>query len=422
MERRVLITGAGVLSPLGSSPAAMHAALIAGESGLGAVSLFPLDGLVSAEGARAAEVRGFDARAHLPEGNLRPLDRIGRLVAAAAGEALADAGWTAELRREREVGLVLGTMFCGIHTIAEFDRRGLTLGPSYASPMDFANTVLNSAAGQTAIWHGLRGVNSTVAGGAASGLQAVAYAAELIAGGRAEALLAGGAEELSYEAFLGFSRAGRLCGSNGATISRVSGVAEVPVPFDARRNGFVLGEGAGLAMLEGAETAARRGARVLAEVRGWGAAYDPSRGEEPARAERAVQRAVERALAAAGVDAGEVDAVWCSASGSPAGDRAEARGIAAAFGVRAVPATALKSMLGEGLGAAGGLAVADILETMRDGALASIAGLEQLEEGFSLGVSAQRRALPVRQALACAAGFDGQVAALVLKAFGAAEA
>jgi 3-oxoacyl-[acyl-carrier-protein] synthase II len=413
MDRRVLITGAGAISPLGSSPAAMHRALAAGESGLGAVSLFPLDGLAPAPAARAAEIRGFDARAHLPEGNLRPLDRIGRLVAAAAGEALADAGWTAELRREREVGLVLGTMFCGIHTIAEFDRRGLTLGPSYASPMDFANTVINSAAGQTAIWHGLRGVNSTVAGGAASGLQAVAYAAELIAGGRAEALLAGGAEELSYEAFLGFARAGRLCGSNGGP------PAEVPVPFDARRNGFVLGEGAGLAMLESAESAAGRGARALAEVRGWGAAYDPSRGEQPARAERAVARAVERALAAAEVAAEEIDAAWCSANGSPAGDRAEARGLAAAFGGRAVPATALKSMLGEGLGAAGGLAVADVLETMRDGALAGIAGLEQLEEGFALSVSPHRRDLPVRLALACAAGFDGQVAAVVLGAAGA---
>src|SRR6185295_2478049 len=96
-----------------------------------------------------------------------------------------------------------------------FDRRGLQLGPAHASPLDFANSVINAAAGQAAIWHNLRGVNSTLSAGEASGLQAIAYAADLIRGGRAEALLAGGAEELCFESFLGYYRAGRLCGSAG---------------------------------------------------------------------------------------------------------------------------------------------------------------------------------------------------------------
>jgi act minimal PKS chain-length factor (CLF/KS beta) len=167
-------------------------------------------------------------------------------------------------------------------------------------------------------------------------------------------------------------------------------------------------------MLESAESAARRGARVLAEVRGWACAYDPSRGEDPERAARAVARAVAGALAAAGVAPSGLDAVWSSASGSVAGDRAEARGLAAALGGRAVPVTAPKSMLGEGLGAAGGLAVVDVLETMRDGLLAGIAGLAETEEGFPLAVSAARREVPVRLALASAASMDGQASALVL--------
>jgi 3-oxoacyl-[acyl-carrier-protein] synthase II len=410
MDRRVVITGSGAISPLGSSPSAVHAALVAGRSGIGPVSLFPTDGLVCAQGG---EVVGFDARAHLPEGNLRPLDRIGRLVASAAAEALADSGWSFALRVEREAGLVLGTMFCGVHTIAEFDRRGMSLGPSCASPMDFANSVINAAAGQAAIWHGLRGVNSTVAGGAASGLQAVAYAAEMIAGGGAEALLAGGAEELCYEVFLGFCQAGRLCGSNG---SGGAEMGERPVPFDSRRNGFALGEGAGLAMLESEASAARRGARVLGEVRGWGAAYDPSRGEDPGRGARAASRAVSRALARGGVDASKVDAVWASANGSVVGDRAEAWGLAAALDGRPVPVTALKSMLGEGLGAAGGLALVDLLETLRDGRLAGIAGLEETDQWFRLSASPESREVAVGLALACAAGMDGQVSALLIAA------
>src|SRR6185295_14453954 len=141
-----------------------------------------------------------------------------RLLLVAAGQALERSGLNGQdpaAAAEREVGLVVGTNFCSVRTIAEFDRRGQQLGPSYASPIDFANSVINAAAGQAAIWYGLRGVNSTVSAGEASGLMAISQGADLIAGGRAEALLAGGVEELCFEAMLGFERAGRLASSNG---------------------------------------------------------------------------------------------------------------------------------------------------------------------------------------------------------------
>ncbi len=282
--RRVVVTGAGVISPLGDSPAALHAALCAGESALKPVELFATNGLGA---VRAGEIRPFDARAYLGDRNLRPVDRTSRLLLVAAGQALASAGWTPERLDEREVGLVLGTTFCSVRTIAEFDRRGQQLGPGYASPMDFANSVINAAAGQAAIWHRLRGVNSTLCAGEASGLLAIAYAADLIAGGRADALLAGGAEELCFESFLGCFRAGRLCGP------RPDG-GERPVPFDRRRNGFALAEGAALLMLEDAESAAARGATVLAEVVAHGQAFAPA----PAARAGAVARAAGLALGA----------------------------------------------------------------------------------------------------------------------------
>jgi 3-oxoacyl-(acyl-carrier-protein) synthase len=261
-RRRVVVTGAGVVSPLGDSAAGLHRALCEGRSALRPVELFATDGMGA---RRAGEVRPFDPQVYLGDRNLRPLDRTSRLVAAAVGLALADSGWTAERRAAHDVGLVLGTMFCSLRTIAEFDRRSLQLGPSHASPLDFANSVINAAAGQAAIWHGLRGVNSTVSAGEASGLAAIAQAADLIRGGRAEAVLAGGAEELCFESFFGMHQAGRLCGGGGAP--------EVPVPFDARRNGFALSEGAAVLMLEEAGAAAARGARVRAEVLGHGAAF-----------------------------------------------------------------------------------------------------------------------------------------------------
>ena len=196
------------------------------------------------------------------------------------------------------MGLVLGTMFGSIRTISEFDRRALSAGPNYVKPFEFANSVINAAAGQTAIWHGLTGVNSTISGGTTAGLEAVGYAAGLIAGGHAATLLAGGADELCFESFLGFARAGLLCGTGDG------GGEERPVPFDARRNGFVLGEGAALLVLEPAAAAAERGAAVLAEVRGWGAAYDPSRGRDERSATAAMARAVGAALTAAAVGPG----------------------------------------------------------------------------------------------------------------------
>ena len=400
--RRVVVTGAGVISPLGDSPAALHAALCAGESALKPVELFPTNGLGT---VRAGEIRPFDARAYLGDRNLRPVDRTSRLLLVAAGQALASAGWTPERLDEREVGLVLGTTFCSVRTIAEFDRRGQQLGPGYASPMDFANSVINAAAGQAAIWHRLRGVNSTLSGGEASGLMAIAYAADLIAGGRADALLAGGAEELCFESFLGCFRAGRLCGP------RPDG-AERPVPFDRRRNGFALSEGAALLMLEDAESAAARGATVLAEVVAHGQAFAPS----PAARAGAVARAAGLALGQAGLAAEEIDCVSAAANGSPEGDRAEAAGLAAAFGRAAatVPVTAVKGALGEALGASGGFQAVALLETFRTGELPGVAGLEATEEGCALGgLAAAARPVAARRALASGVGWDGHCCAVV---------
>jgi len=388
--RRVVVTGAGVLSPLGDSGAAFHGALLAGKSALGPVTLFPTAGLPA---LLAGELASFDAQASLGEGNLRPLDRISRMVVVAADRALVASGFTRALRAEREVGLVLGTMLSGVRTIAEFDRRGLTRGPSYVSPFDFANSVLNAAAGQTAIWHDLRGVNSTMAGSGVSGLQAIASAADLIRSGRADALLAGGADELCYETLLGFSRTGRLCREG-----------ERPRPFSPEGSGFALAEGVALVMLEEAESAAARGATALAEICGHGAAFDSARGTDPERAARAVARALSAALADAGLAPAEIDALSAAANGSRAGDAAEAAGIAAVFPDRKdLPLAAIKGLAGEALGAGGALQVVDLLETLHDGRLAAVTGGD-----------GEGRAMTVRHALVDAMGFDGQHAALVL--------
>jgi 3-oxoacyl-(acyl-carrier-protein) synthase len=399
VSRRVVITGAGAICSLAESVEDLQAALQQGRSGLKPVELFSPNGLGPQQ---AGEVRPFEPRTWLGDRNLRPVDRTARLLLAAAQQALDASGWTPERRKESEVGLVLGTMYCSIHTISEFDRRNVQLGPSYASPFDFANSVINAAAGQAAIWHHLWGVNSTVAAGEASGLVALTTAADLIRGGREAAVLAGGAEELCHESYLAFHRAGRLG-------------ARRPVPFDAQRDGMALGEGAAILVLEEAGSAS---GPVLAEILGHGAAFDPTGGEGAARA---MERAVRLALEDAGLAPEGIDAVSTGANGSIEEDRREAMGIAAALGDRAatVPVTAVKSMLGEALGASGALQTVAALGTLRDGILPGISGLESTGEGFPLpAVSAQSRPIEARRILITASGAGGHCCALILGGVG----
>lgn len=410
---KVVVTGAGVISSIADSAAGLHAALCEGQSGLKPIELFSTEGLGCHQ---AGEIRPFEPRDYLGERNLRPIDRTSRLLLVAAGQALKAAGYLlgqsaddAAAMTEKELGLVLGTTFCSVRTIAEFDRRGLQLGPSYASPFDFANSVINAAAGQAAIWFGLSGSNSTVSAGEASGLAAIAYAADQIRSGRAEALLAGGAEELCFESFLGHFRAGRLCGAG-------SGGEEVPVPFHPRRNGFALAEGAALLMLEDAGAAARRGVPVLAEVLGHGSAFAPRRTLPDAS--RAVARAVRLALEDAEIGPADVDCLSVSANGSLEGDLWEALGIAEALGARAadLPVAAIKSLLGEALGASGGLQAVALLGTLADGALPGIPGLD-LDGDIPLrGARDATRRVPAGRALATALSTDGHAFAVLLGA------
>jgi 3-oxoacyl-[acyl-carrier-protein] synthase II len=405
-ERRVVVTGLGLVTPLGDHPADVHQALCAGTSG---VEVSNGEGGAETAGAAVAPVRNFTVERYLGSaGNVRPLDRSGRLLAAAAALALADAGLSVELREREAVGLVAGTLFGGLRTIGEFDRRQLEAGPTYVKPLDFANSVINAAAGQAAIWHRLPGVNTTLAGGPTAGLQAIAYAADLIRAGRANVILAGGFEELSPEDLLVFARAGMLRRDGDAA----------PRPLDARRRGFALGEGAALLVLEEEGAARQRGARILARVLAGASGADGARGASEEASAAALARAIHSALAEAGVAGDDVDAISLSARGSQPLDRAEAQAIGRAFGGRAatLPVTAVKSMLGESLGAAGALQAIALVLAMHDGRWPGIAGLEELESGLPLGAaSAATGSVEIDLGLVTALGLDGGVCAVALE-------
>jgi 3-oxoacyl-[acyl-carrier-protein] synthase II len=341
----------------------------------------------------------WSPEADLAENNWRQLDRTGHLATLAAKRALAAAA-AAGRPLDRRAGLCLGTMFGSLKTICEFDRRALAAGPQYAKPMDFANSVINAAAGQVAIWHGLEGVNATISGGPSAGLQAIAWAAELIRRDRAAVLLAGGADEICDDARLAFGKRGDLA-------------RDAARPFDAERDGFRLAEGAALFVLESARRGAVAGAS--GEIVGWAAAFDPSRGADEERSARAAERVMREALADAVLTADEVGVVAVSANGSPNGDRAEARAVAAVCGLR-VPVLVTKGVLGETLGAGGAFALSAALAALASGRVAGAGGLERYDADLpTLAVTPEEQPLERAVALVHAAGFDGQHVALVAR-------
>jgi 3-oxoacyl-[acyl-carrier-protein] synthase II len=399
-RRQVVVTGRGAICAVGDQPSRIFDALCEGRRPFAPPTLFSPE---TVPGVEVAEVRDFAAQQYVTTGNIRPLDRTGRLALVGVELALADAGWTAELRAERALGLALGTMFCSVKTIGEFDRRALQAGPEYVSPMDFSNTVLNAAAGQVAIWQKLRGVNTTIATGATSGLHAIGYGSQLIQRGRADAMVAGGAEEICYESCYGFYRAGRLASPNGDGAPHAS-------PFDAHRNGTLMGEGAAFFVLESEESARARNAPILARVLGFGNSYDPAARAQPAATPGALAGAIRRALADANVLPEDIGVVVSSASGSPLLDAREAAGIAAALG-GSVPVTAIKSMTGETLGASGALQALTAIESLRTGTLPGVAGLTQLDPAIALNVVSDARAHRATHALVTAIAPEGNCCA-----------
>jgi 3-oxoacyl-[acyl-carrier-protein] synthase II len=411
-ERRVVVTGTGVITALGDSRRALHQALCSGRHGLKRVELFD-DPMLNKP--LAGEITRFEPTSYLGERNFRPLDRTSQLLVSAAKLALDDAHWTPEALQAETVGLVVGTTFCSLRTISSFDRRALEEGPSCASPLDFANTVINAAAGQAGIWHSLVGVNSTISTGITSGLEAIIYAAGLIREGHEQAILAGGVEELCVESLLAFQRAGLLFDPDEEPCA-------YPIPFDSRRSGFALAEGAALLMLEELDAAVARGASILAEFKGAASCFDCTRLTEPTdratdRRADCIANAIATALDDVKLGLENVDAISVSANGNHFADRAEAIGCERAFkgNLPSLPVTGIKSMVGESMGASAAIQAIDAIETLHDGRLPGIPGFAGRDGDPPLGsVSSQSREIKPKNLLISSVGLDGHCCALVM--------
>jgi 3-oxoacyl-[acyl-carrier-protein] synthase II len=409
-RRRVVVTGMGMVTALGNDLPTSWAGLVAGRPGIRTIEAFDPSRLTS---RMAGEVRDFDVGHLLDRRELRRTDRYTQFGLVAAREALDRAGLPERFEGElaERTGVVLGTGLGGIGTLIDGFSTNALRGPDRISPFVVPMGIPNMGSGQIAIQFGMTGPNFTTVSACATGGHALGESSEIIRRGDADIMLAGGAEAPIYEAMVGAFAAMR------ALSTRNDDPAGSCRPFDSTRDGFVIGEGSGVVILEALEHAEARGAEILAELVGYGATADASHITLPAPGGAGAVRAARRALEKAGLEPSDIDHVNAHATSTPEGDKAEMQAIRAIFGdhVGRVAITANKSMFGHTLGAAGAVEAIATIQAIREGLVPptiNLAHPDPAAAGLDLtpNVAAPRR---IRAALSNSFGFGGQNAALV---------
>ncbi len=398
--RTVVVTGLGAVTPLGVGARALHEAWSAGASGI-------RDG--------EAPCSDYVATEHLSRKEARRADRFTQLALAAADEALADAGWDAEdpIADPSRLGCIVGTGIGGLGTIEDAHDVLRDRGPANVPPLAVPLMMSNAAPAAIAMRHDLRGHMYGVVSACAAGTHAIGTALRAIQHGDADAVVTGGSEAaltpLAKAAF----------GALGATSP--SGES---LPFDLRRDGFVMGEGAGILILEDEELARARGARILATIRGYGATSDAFHLTMPKEHGEGAAAAITAALKDGGLQPADIDYVNAHGTSTPFNDRAETRALKAALGARAneIPVSSTKSAIGHLLGAAGAVeAVATVL-ALRDRMAPPTTGYAQVEEDMDLDYVPTARPLVLDDpdrlpvALSNSFGFGGHNAVVAIQA------
>ena len=410
--RRVVVTGMGMVTALGNDVASTWEGLLAGRSGIGLVDTFDTSRLSV---RFAAAVKGFDPSSILDRKDMRRMDRYIQFALWSTHLAREQAGLPERLEGDaaERVGVIIGSGLGGVHTL--FDNVLLMgeRGPDRISPFFIPMGIGNIGAGQVAIATGATGPNFATVSACATGGHALGEAWETIRRGDADVMLAGGVEAALHEATLGGFA------SMKALSTRNEDPAAASRPFDKGRDGFVVGEGCGVLVLEALEHAEARGAAPLAELVGYGATADASHITLPAPGGIGAVRAARRALDKAGIDPSEVDHLNAHATSTAEGDKAELAAIRSIFGDHApsVAVTANKSMLGHTLGAAGAVEAIVTIQALRHGVVPPTINLDDPDdaaEGLDLtpNVATKR---DLRVALSNSFGFGGQNTALVFR-------
>jgi 3-oxoacyl-[acyl-carrier-protein] synthase II len=420
VTRRAVVTGLGVVSPVGIGADETWSALVAGRSGIADITLFDTSGY---DVRIAGEVKGFDATQYMDARDVRRHDRNTHFAVAATGEALRHAGL---LDGDRHVvdadpdqfGMVFGTGIGGIGIMSDGIKTLLERGPGRVSPFLLPNMLPDSASGQVAIEFGLRGPNMAVVSACATGGHAIGEAMEAIVRGQADLMLGAGTEAVIVPlAFAGFQQMKAL----GTPIDPDTGAYDPAIasrPFDATRNGFVVAEGSAVLVLEELEHAKARGATPIAEVIGYGSSADAFHMAAPADRGEGSQRAMRAALARAGIGPEEVDYINAHGTSTPLNDRYETMAIKEVFGdhARQLKVSSTKSMTGHAMGAAGAIETFACVKVVETGCIPPTINYRHPDPECDLDyVPNESRAADVRVALSNSMGLGGHNSTVIVR-------
>jgi 3-oxoacyl-[acyl-carrier-protein] synthase II len=412
MRRRVVVTGLGCISPLGNDVDQLWGNILAGKSGVGMITHYD----ASDHKTRfAAQVKDFDPVARFGKVEARRMDRFSQFALAAAQQAVDHSGLKIDDEIRDRTGVVIGTGIGGLGTLFEQVKVYYDRGPSRVSPFTVPMMLPDTGAGMIAIFMGLRGTNMAVVTACATGTNAVGEATEIIRRGQADVMLAGGSEAVIVPIAMA------SLSVMGALSTRNDDPERASRPFDLNRDGFVMGEGAAVLVLEALEFAEKRGAAILAEISGYGSTNDAYHISAPAENGAGAARCMQIALDSAGYRVDDIDYINAHGTSTQLNDKSETAAIKTVFGERAyqVPISSTKSMTGHLLGASGAVEALICVKAIQDGTIPPTINYEVPDPVCDLDyVPNHSRRASLKRVMSNSFGFGGHNATIILSQFG----
>jgi len=404
-KTRVVITGLGVIAPNGIGKEDFWSALKEGRSGIKPITRFDTSEFKCKQ---AGEINNFKPAQFLGSKGLRNLDRTSRLLCSAAKLAIEDSCLYINDKNTDDIGVCTGTTLSALWNFSEFEKGAILDGPLFTDASLFPGTVINAASSQVSIRLNIQGFNTTISTGYSSSIDALKYAIDFLRLGRVKAVLVGGVESLSLANFIGFYNLGFFAGIKGEELS---------CPFDKRRNGIILSEGAAVIVIEDEEYAKQRNANIYAEVNGVGNVFDAYRMGKYDPEVTGLKNSIKEAIRSSELSIDDIDYISASANSVPGQDRLETKAIKSVFGNYAynIPVCAIKSMVGESFSAGGLLQIAASIGSMYNNFIPPTINYEMRDYDCDLDYVANKsRMARIRNVLINNFGPGGSNAAFIL--------
>ncbi len=412
---RVVVTGIGILSPIGLDVSTTWEGIIAGKSGIGSITLFDAE---SFDTKIAGEVKGFEPTDYINRKDARRMDRFAQLAVAASRQAVEQARLQPELSNGYDVGVIVGSGIGGIITLSEQVKVLLEKGPGSVNPFLIPMMIADMAPAQISISLGVKGPNFCTTSSCSSSSDAIGTAYEVIKRGDAQAMITGGSEAIVTPIGIAGFNACR------ALSTRNSEPQAASRPFDAERDGFVVGEGATILILENLAFAQKRGANILAEMTGYGASSDAYHITQPSEDGSGATKAIKITLSKAGLTPNDVDYINAHGTSTPLNDKVETKAIKAVFGDRAyhMPISSTKSMTGHLIGGAGAIEAAICVMAIQNGIIPPTINLTHPDPECDLDyVANAARHAKITTAMSNSFGFGGHNSVLIFRKYSEAQ-